>query len=399
MEILLSSRTGPRDEATGAEMVERKGLGHPDTICDALAEELCVALCAFYRNAFGHILHHNVDKALLWAGSSRPRFGGGEILEPFEIYLAGRAVLRADGIEVPIEDLAERVTHDWLRANLRYVEPREHVRVRPLVRPGSVDLVRVFEDRRAHEVLANDTSCGVGHAPYTRLERAVLAAEGALTAMTTRRELPFLGEDVKVMGVRRGGRFEFTVACAFVDRFVRGPADYREHRRVVEEYVRRAVLEEGIEDASVTVNAADRPERGEAYLTVLGTSAESGDDGAAGRGNRVGGLITPSRPMSLEAAAGKNPLSHVGKIYNVLAPRIAADVVAEIDEIEAADCWMVSRIGQPVREPWVVQLALHTRDAADPERFRASVEAIVRRHLYSVDEFWRGFANREFPLV
>ena len=73
------------------EIVERKGIGHPDTICDALAEELSRNLCAYYLENFGLVLHHNVDKALLWGGSSLPKYGGGQIKAPIEIFLAGRA--------------------------------------------------------------------------------------------------------------------------------------------------------------------------------------------------------------------------------------------------------------------------------------------------------------------
>ena len=65
------------------------------------------------------------------------------------------------------------------------------------------------------------------------------------------------------------------------------------------------------------------------YLTLLGTSAEQGDSGQVGRGNRVCGLISLNRPMSVEAAAGKNPVSHVGKIYNVLAHELAMRIYAE----------------------------------------------------------------------
>ena len=68
------------------------------------------------------------------------------------------------------------------------------------------------------------------------------------------------------------------------------------------------------------VNALDDPKASDEsgiYLTVTGLSAEQGDDGEVGRGNRVNGLITPSRAMSLEAAAGKNAVAHVGKLYNL----------------------------------------------------------------------------------
>ena len=87
------------------EIVERKGIGHPDTVCDALAEELSRALCRFYLERFGLVLHHNVDKVLLWGGTSQPAFGGGKVIAPMEFYLAGRATLDYKGIKVPLDEL------------------------------------------------------------------------------------------------------------------------------------------------------------------------------------------------------------------------------------------------------------------------------------------------------
>jgi S-adenosylmethionine synthetase len=100
------------------EIVERKGLGHPDSICDALAEQVSLALCRFYRERFDLILHHNVDKVLLCAGETRPAFGGGEIVEPLDIFLAGRATAAFKGVEVPLEELAVETARQWLRQNL-----------------------------------------------------------------------------------------------------------------------------------------------------------------------------------------------------------------------------------------------------------------------------------------
>ncbi len=58
----------PLATSDDVEVVERKGAGHPDTICDALAETLSRNLCREYQSRFGYILHHNVDKALLCGG-------------------------------------------------------------------------------------------------------------------------------------------------------------------------------------------------------------------------------------------------------------------------------------------------------------------------------------------
>ena len=91
MKVMVTPLTSAPVAARPVEIVERKGIGHPDTICDALAEELSIALSKFYLERFGLILHHNVDKALLWGGAARAGFGGGEVLQPIELFLAGRA--------------------------------------------------------------------------------------------------------------------------------------------------------------------------------------------------------------------------------------------------------------------------------------------------------------------
>ena len=104
------------------EIVERKGIGHPDTVCDALAEELSRALCQFYLERFGLVMHHNVDKALLWGGTSEPAFGGGRVLAPMEIFLAGRATCEYKDIKVPVEELVRESCSNWLRAHTRLLD-------------------------------------------------------------------------------------------------------------------------------------------------------------------------------------------------------------------------------------------------------------------------------------
>jgi S-adenosylmethionine synthetase len=158
--------------------------------------------------------------------------------------------------------------------------------------------------------------------------------------------------------------------------------------------VRELASRNGFSDCEVAVNAADQPSSGSVYLTVSGTSAEAGDDGEVGRGNRVNGLITPCRPMSLEAAAGKNPLTHVGKIYNVLAARIAEALVANVPEIESAQCLMVSQIGRPVTEPAVLRIGIATCDGVPPAAIEHRIDHIATDQLGRirslVDDFIEG---------
>lgn len=334
------------------EIVERKGLGHPDSICDALAERLSVSLSRFYRDRFGEVFHHNVDKVLLRGGSSRPAFGGGEILEPVEIYLAGRAVREFKGVTVPVDELAIEGTREWLREHLRILDVDRHVVVHSLVRPGSSDLVELFRRQKNTGVwLANDTSCGVGYAPLSELEGIVYEVERELNSAALKGRCPAVGEDVKVMGVRRDNEIQLTVACAFVDRFVTDMNDYSASKRRVAETARAVAQRLTKRNVAIEVNTADGTSAGSVYITVSGTSAEAGDDGEAGRGNRVNGLITPCRPMTMESVAGKNPVTHVGKLYNVAAGLVATDLVEHVAGITTAECYLVSRIGRPLNEP------------------------------------------------
>jgi S-adenosylmethionine synthetase len=329
-------------------------------------------------------LHHNVDKVLLCGGASRPAFGGGEVLEPIEIYLAGRAMQEHQGERVPIHEIAIDACREWLRRHLRQLDPERHVRIFSRLRAGSSDLTGLFV-RGSGRALANDTSCGVGFAPFSDLEKVVLGIERHLNASETKTSHPELGEDIKVMGVRRGRHVDVTIGCALVGRFVSSPADYVAKKSRATELAIRAARAVTDLDLDIRVNVGDDVERGELFLTVTGTSAEAGDDGEVGRGNRVSGLITPYRSMTLEAAAGKNPVTHVGKLYNVLAARIAAAVTAELSQVCDATCIMVSKIGSPVDDPHVVDIELQRHDGGDCSEHRDAVEQITRSQLAEIE--------------
>jgi S-adenosylmethionine synthetase len=377
------------------EVVERKGLGHPDTICDALAEALSRTLCREYRSRFGTILHHNVDKALLCGGRAAPAFGGGAVLAPIHIYLAGRAVSKVASDLVPITEIAVESSRTWLRDNMHALDAERHVHVHERIQPGSLDLQTLFSSRERRDVtLANDTSIGIGYAPLSPLERLVLAVEKRMNGRDRTTQNPAWGEDVKVMGIRRREAVDLTVACAMIGRHLSHMDDYLAEKATVTELVRGLAAEHGFVTCDVVVNLADSHATGSVYLTVTGTSAEAGDDGQVGRGNRVNGLITPCRPMSLEAVAGKNPVSHVGKIYNVVAREIAESLAATSREIVRVECLMVSKIGAPVTDPAIVQIRLATADGGPADRFEKRAGEIaadrIGRLPRLVEEFVAG---------
>ena len=379
------------------EIVERKGRGHPDTICDALAETFSRNLCREYRRRYGRVLHHNVDKALLCGGRAAPRFGGGKVLAPIDIYLAGRAIVEIGNDRIPTSEIAIDGSREWLKKNLHALNVEEYVNVRALVQPGSQDLQELFSRSGQGIPLSNDTSIGVGYAPTSPLEHLVLEAEKLINRQNDEQH-PAWGEDVKVMGIRCGDKVQLMVACAIIDRYVAHIDDYLAQKALIEEAVKIFASTHKLSGCVLEVNAGDSPKDGKIYLTVTGTSAEAGDDGQVGRGNRVNGLITPCRPMSLEAAAGKNPVSHVGKIYNVLANRISAALVAMVPEITAAQCLMVSRIGEPVDKPALLQVKLTTADGSPPARLEASINEITDRHLSGISSLIDDFVDGKIDL-
>ena len=376
------------------EIVERKGAGHPDSICDALAETLSRNLCREYRSRIGEVLHHNVDKALLCGGRAAAAFGGGDVLSPIKIYLAGRATAEAGGKRFPVEEIALEGSRAWLKANLHALDPDRHVRIEALIQQGSQDLQNLFARRGPGGIpLANDTSFGVGHAPLSALEKLVLAIERRINTRDCGRDTPAWGEDVKVMAVRCRGAVEVTVACAMIGRFIVTMDDYVQQKAMLETLVRNLAAEHGFPSCNVGVNTADGISSGDIYLTVTGTSAEAGDDGQVGRGNRVNGLITPCRPMSLEAAAGENPVSHVGKIYNVLAKIVAETLVSEIPAIASAQCLMVSRIGTPVCRPSLMQVKIATREGEPIEPLTTRIQELASDRIARIPDLIDGFAD------
>ncbi|MCX8137461.1 methionine adenosyltransferase [Pyrobaculum aerophilum] len=367
------------------EIVERKGQGHPDYIADGVAEWVSKYLSKYYLERFGVILHHNVDKTLVVGGQASPRFGGGEILQPIYILVSGRAtyeVRTKEGVvKIPLGPIVMQAARDWIKNHFRYLDPDVHVVIDYRIGQGSADLVGIYDLGVRGIPLANDTSVGVGYAPLTPLEELVYKTERLLNSRDFKAKYPEVGEDVKVMGVRVGKEVKLTIGTAMISRLVKDKSHYLsvkdDVKKAVEDLASKIAPEYSVE---VTINAADKPEHGIFYLTVTGTSAEHGDDGMTGRGNRANGLITPMRSMSLEAAAGKNPVSHVGKIYNVVAQKIADRIYKEVKDVIEVYVEIVSQIGKPINEPKILNIEI-IKDGELTGEVKNEVEAIAKEEL------------------
>ena len=381
------------------ELVERKGLGHPDSICDAMMEAIAVALSQAYIETAGHVLHHNLDKGLLVAGQSSPALGGGTVDTPMRLIVGDRATTAWRGQPIPVREIAEATAKRWLTEHIRFVDPDRHVVFQHELQPGAPELVDLF----AREHLgANDTSAAVGYAPLTETERCVLAAERWLNGSACKDRFPEAGEDVKVMGYRQGRQLTLTIALAFVDHFIPNARTYVEQKAAIKDALLDVLAADlqAVDRLDIQLNTLDQPGRGLGgmYLTVLGTSAESGDSGQVGRGNRVNGVISLNRPMSTEAAAGKNPVSHVGKIYTLLSHHIAQRIYTALDPVEEVYVWLCSQIGQPVAQPWITSAHVTLAPGvalADVER---AITEIIEGEFADLPAFVAQLVRGAFPI-
>ena len=364
MEIDLTKTDSDPVEERKIELVERKGIGHPDSICDGIAEAVSRALSKEYRERFGEILHHNTDEVQLVAGESDPEFGSGEIITPIYILLTGRATKEFDDEKIPVDSIALETAKNYIDENFKALDS-SMIEFESRIGETSTDLESVYN---REEVLSNDTSFGVGHAPYSRTEKAVLNIEKEV------RKLETSGEDVKVMGLRRGEKITVTVASAAISERTESIEDYIEHRENVEDIAKEEAEKQDLEP-EVYVNTADDLENNDVYLTVTGTSAEMGDDGSVGRGNRVNGLITPHRSMSMEASSGKNPVTHVGKIYNLLSNEIAEQIHSKTGKY--AHVKLLAQIGAPIDDPALVEV--------ETEASKKEIEEVVTENLREID--------------
>ena len=374
------------------EIVERKGIGHPDSVADALAEQVSRALCKMYKKEYGHVLHHNTDETQIAAGQAAPKFGGGCIIDPSYILLVGRATTHVGEGEnlksLPCKPVALKAAREYLKKTFPNLDVDSEVVLDAKLGMGSDDLTGVY---KASGHKANDTSFGVGYAPYSIADKLTLETEEFINGKM-KQSLPETGQDVKVMTSRVGKKITTTIACAMIDKRIDDASHYKSSIESMYDAVFDNALKIiGSEDLEykLEINTGDDYSRNVYYLTCTGMSQEMGDDGSVGRGNRCNGLITPYRPMSMEATSGKNPITHIGKIYNVMSKLIADDIAEKVTNEAEIRVRLLSQIGKPVSEPLnaSVQIVLpHAEEDSHLKTWKSEAEAITADWLDNVDK-------------
>lgn len=369
------------------EIVERKGIGHPDSISDGIAESVSNAFCKVYNDKFGGVLHHNTDEVQITAGESNPKFGGGEIIKPIDILLTGRGVPEFENEKVGIERIAIEAAKNYLKENIINLDVESSTVIEAKLGHGSGDLVDVFG--REGVPASNDTSFGVGYAPFSEVENIVFKTENLLNSKDFKKQYPAVGEDIKVMGLREKDKISLTIAIAMVSKYVDDVDAYLSYKEELHPIIADLASKNTDRDIEVFINTGDdlssKDEKGY-YLTVTGTSAEMGDDGSVGRGNRANGLITPNRPMSMEATSGKNPINHVGKIYNILSNKIAEDIVSDVEGVKQVNIMLLSQIGYPIDQPKAASAQVLTENGYKLEDIESKISEVIDYSLENISD-------------
>lgn len=384
MNIIIKNNLSPINNQE-FEIVERKGLGHPDTVADGIAEAISLEYSMYCLEKFGAVLHHNVDKITILGGLCEVGFGIGQMMKPINLILNGRMSNRFGDTEIDIEQIQITAAKNYLRKILPKLDLEKWLKIHPFV--SSSSRVPFWFNPRSIEDLpdfknphANDTATVVGFWPLSTTEKLVLESEKFFYNDDLTPKFNFIGQDIKIMAVRKNNAVELTMCVPFFANEIGTRDIYESKLRFLKEELLDHIRSKfgKFINIDLYINTQDQrvKDRNTAkghYFVVSGSALDFGEEGIAGRGNRSRGLISSMRPYSIEAACGKNPIYHVGKVYtyiaNLLAQEISNKLQCDVNII------ITSRNGDPLSEPQNIIVNIST-DGNQEE-----IREIVNREL------------------
>jgi S-adenosylmethionine synthetase len=412
--LVYSSGTLKIDD-TEFEVVERKGIGHPDTLCDTIAEKVSQAYSQYCLKRYGIILRHMVDKIALSGGASKVKFGGGEMQKPIRLYLNCRFTRTYQKEIIPYLEIVKDVVYKHFGEILPLLDLEQwlmivdntHFAPGPGVvyeSDGTTQNERQFffeipekEFAIFHDnsLRSNDTSTAVAYSPMSITEKTVMLVETTLNGNGFKKLYPYVGTDIKVMARRIKKNLDITVCVPFVSGHTPSRGFYFEKLKFLENLIKELVDSNFTGyNVNVFLNTRDNPNKSDYYLTLTGSAIESGDEGVVGRGNRYNGVIPFTRHMSMEACCGKNPVYHVGKIYTALCSLIAQEIFNLVG-LETY-VYLTSQMGRSLSDPW--SACVEVCGGNDDSTERQVIEAIIERTLANANETTRKIVAGEINL-
>ncbi len=322
-------------ETQSVEIVERKGVGHPDTLADGLAESISIAYSKYCLQNFGAILHHNFDKVAIAGGLVEADFSVSKILKPARVVINGRASTVFGDSPIDVPAITEEAARDYLKRVLPSVDADSYFTFihqttdyshNPFwFHPRSID--DLPENKFPH---ANDSSTFSSYWPLSPLEQTALSLEALLHKFSGPEYI--LGEDVKVLATRKGRNIGITLCIPQISSKTPSFEVYKtriqEMQKRIEDLARQMLPRSRID---IFINTADGSSGEKYYLLATGSCIEAGEEGVVGRGNGSRGVIASMRSSGAEAVAGKNPVYHVGKVWAAICDSLSKNIAERFE--------------------------------------------------------------------
>lgn len=336
--LIIENNLVPMDNQP-YEAVERKGIGHPDTLADGVAETISIEYSQYCLKNFGAVLHHHLDKTVFMGGRAKINFGIGKMQKPFRLLINGRISDSFANDPIDYKKIQIRATKKYLKQVLPNFDSDKWLKIYSHTTSYSRSPVwyhpQSLEDLPERTApYANDTSCIVGYWPLSKTENLALKIERFFYKRDNSPKFDFIGHDIKVLAVRTKNNIDVTTCIPFMSSKIPD----REYYYLKVDEIQKKLTELAINyigkayKINIYINTQDQrlfegPKRGTShYFTVTGSALDYGEEGVVGRGNRNYGLISCIRPSSTDAICGKNPSFHVGKVYAFFANSIARDI-------------------------------------------------------------------------
>lgn len=379
------------------EVVETKGKGHPDNICDTLAEKISANYSNYCLENYGVILRHMIDKLSILGGGSKVYFGKGEMVSPIRILVNGRFTDRYKDKKIDYMSIVLSTIKGYLKELFPLLDVDKYLIVVDNTHhnegPGVVyniddttnnERKKFFEAISEEDLLkhnnfnrCNDTSTTVSYYPMSKLERVVLSIEQTLNSEKYKIKYPWVGNDIKVMGMRKQEKIEITSCVPLISVYVKDLEDYKNKMKMIKKDILKVVKKEFKEnEISIYLNTRDNYVKNDLYLTAIGSAVESGDEGAVGRGNRSRGVIPFSRNFSMEASCGKNPVYHTGKLFTAIGDIISKKIYDKFNIENVVFC--TSKMGDSIEDPWNVSVELN-KEISD--EIKNEIDKLVKKEI------------------
>lgn len=388
------------------EFVERKGLWHPDTLADWLAERLSLVYSKYTKEKFWAILHHNFDKTWLLWWASFVEFWRWYLTKPIRVLLTGRASTKFWDTEIDVKTMLIEETKKFMIEKFPILNPENDLEFYYLLSnkssPWKIDEEAKeewtrkywFEPRSLDDLKeitflwSNDTSLGCGYAPYSKLELLVLGIESTLNSQDFKKDKPWLWSDVKIMGTRLKNKIDLTLCVPQISNYVNNLEEYKNNLELIKKEIKNIFdninVDWGIEEFNFSINTRDDFDTCELYLTATGSSIESGDEWLVWRGNRINWVIAPMKPMSMEWAAWKNPVYHIWKIYYIASQKLAEKIYNETWTY--TEVYLVSQSWRYLLDPWKT-LIYTDKQHIDNQKIYQIIEEEIKNIPKITEEF------------